>query len=498
VTAPPLVSLSGIGKRYPGVVALDGVDLELRAGEVHALVGENGAGKSTLVRILTGAHQPETGEIRLDGVPVRFADPRAAQRAGVAAIHQELTRVPEMSVAENLFLAREPRGFLGVDRRAMRARSKAALARVGLDLDVDRPLGSFPPPVQQLAAIARAIDLESRVLVLDEPTASLDRAEAERFLRKLRDLAQGGLAVVLVGHRLDEILSASDRIAVLRGGRKVAELERGKATRLGLVEAMLGRGLAEIPHRTRDARGAREPVLEARSVAGPGLDAPFDLELAAGEVLGLAGLLGSGRSELLRLLAGVERRTDGSVRVGGEPLPPGDVRAAVDRGLVLSPEERQADGILPGLSVRENVAVARARGFGRCSRSEQSALASSLARRLGIACADLEQEAGSLSGGNLQKVLLARWLALEPRVLLLDEPTRGVDVGGKREIEAAILELAGAGLAAAVASSELEEVRALSDRAIALHGRRVVSEHRGEDLAEDRLLRAIAGEAPSA
>ena len=489
----PLVSFRGIGKRYPGVVALEHVDLDLRAGEVHALVGENGAGKSTLIRILTGAQRPDAGEIRLDGALVRFADPRAAQRAGIVAIHQEPTRIPEMSVAENLFLGREPAGWFGIDRRELRARARIALDRVGLAVDVDAPLGSFPCAAQQMVAIARALDLEARALVLDEPTASLDRKEARILLDAARDLARRGLLVVFVGHRLDEIFELADRITVLKNGRLVATFERAQATRLAVVEAMLGRSPADVASRGALAERAGPAVLEARGVAGPGLDAPFDLELAAGEVLGLAGLLGSGRSELLRVLAGVERRTAGEVRLAGTDLPPADVRAAVDAGLVLSPEERQSDGIFPGLSVRENLSIAANRALGPVSAARQRALAEEMIRRFRIACSDPEQEAGSLSGGNQQKVLLGRWLAVRPKVLLLDEPTRGVDVGAKEEIRDAVRGLSAEGMASVLVSSALEEVLESCDRALALHGRRVVSEHAGDRLREELVLRAIAG-----
>jgi ABC-type sugar transport system ATPase subunit len=492
VSAPPLVSLRGIGKRYPGVVALEGVDLELRAGEVHALVGENGAGKSTLVRLLTGAERPDSGEIRIEGVPVRFSDPRAAQRAGIAAIHQEPTRIPEMTVAENLFLAREPGDVFGIDRREMRARSTIALDGVRLSLDVDRPLGSYPPAVQQMVAIARALDLEARALVLDEATASLDRKEARLLLDAVRGLARRGLAVVFIGHRLDEIFELADRVTVLRNGRLAATFERAQATRLTVVEAMLGRAPTEPPSRRKDLGGAKA-VLEAKRVAGPGLDAPFDLRIAAGEVLGLAGLLGSGRSELLRLLAGSARRSAGEVRLGETDLPPGDVRAAVDAGLVLSPEERQADGIFPSLTVRENLAIAADRALGPLSPARQRGLAAEMIGRFRVACSDPEQEAGTLSGGNQQKLLLGRWLAVRPKVLLLDEPTRGIDVGAKEEIRDAVRDLGAEGMASVFVSSALEEVLESCDRALALHGRRVVSEHAGGDLTVESVLRAIAG-----
>jgi ribose transport system ATP-binding protein len=495
VTATARVALSGIEKRYPGVRALDDVSIEFEKGRVHALVGENGAGKSTLIRILTGVERPDAGEIRIEGSPVRFLGPNAALDAGIAAIHQEPTRIPERSVAENLMIEREPRGLLGVDRRKLEARARAALARVGLDLDTRRPLGEYPPSVQQKVAIARALDLEARVLVLDEPTASLDRPDAEGLLAIVRGLAAKGLAVVFVGHRLDEIASIADEITVLRGGRKTAAFARGEASKVRIVEAMLGRDVEERPSHAR-TRVLGEDALDVRGIAGRGIREPVDLRVAKGEVLGIAGLLGSGRTEILRLIAGAERRSAGEVRLDGTPLPAGDVPAAVDAGLVLSPEERQAEGVFPSLSVRENVAIAANRAFGRVSRTAQRALAARLAARLSIACADLEQPAGTLSGGNQQKTLLARWLAIEPRVLLLDEPTRGVDVGAKAEILAAVRELAASGAGVVLTSSALEEVVGTSDRVLALHDRRIAAEHRGETIREEDLVRSIAGGAP--
>jgi monosaccharide-transporting ATPase len=514
-----LLELRGIGKRFPGVVALDGVDFDVRAGEVHALVGENGAGKSTLIKLLTGALALERGEILLDGRAVRFADPRAAQHAGIAAIHQELTRIPGLSVAENLLLGREPRRAWGIDGRALRERARAALARLSLDLDVDRPLGSLPYATQQRVAIARALDLDARVLVLDEPTASLDRKEADALLGLLERLKRGGLAVVFIGHRLDEILAVADRISVLRNGKRVGTFARDRVTKLELVAHMLGREAAaarrpelatrmspelatrmspELAAQFSPERAARFPpdrgaLLEARGLLGPGLEAPCDVALRAGEVLGVAGLLGSGRSELVRLVFGAERRSAGDVTLAGTALPAGDVRAAVDAGLGCSPEERQSDALLPDMSVRENLLLVVSRALGRRSRAAERALALELARRLGVVCADLDQSVRSLSGGNQQKVILARWIAARPRALLLDEPTRGVDVGAREEIERLVARLADDGLAVLLVSSDLDEVLAGSDRVLVLHARRPVALLSGEERGESAVLDAMAG-----
>ncbi len=494
-----LLEMRGIGKQFPGVVALDNVDFDVRAGEVHALVGENGAGKSTLIKILTGALALDQGAIVLAGREVRFADPRSAQQHGIASIQQELTRIPGLSVAENVLLGREPRRAWGIDRRAMRERARAALARLSLELDVDRPLGSFSYATQQRVAIARALDLNARVLVLDEPTASLDRKEAEALLALLRRLKENGLAVVFIGHRLDEILAIADQISVLRNGRKVGTFERTAVTKLELVGQMLGRE----PRATRRAKrglGAtsrRGLLLEARGLLGPGLEAGCDVALHQGEVLGVAGLLGSGRTELVQLIFGAERRKAGVVTLDGKELAAGDVRAAVDAGLGCSPEERQSDALLLDLSVRENLLLVVSRAFARRSPDAERALALELAQRLGVVCADLDQPVRSLSGGNQQKVILARWLAARPKALLLDEPTRGVDVGARAEIEALVEKLADDGMGVLLVSSDLDEVLSNSDRVLVLHARRSVAVLNAADATEAAVLEAMAGPGPA-
>lgn len=490
-----LLKMRGIGKQFPGVVALDNVDLDVRAGEVHALVGENGAGKSTLIKILTGALALESGSIVLECREVRFADPRAAQQQGIAAIHQELTRIPGLSVAENVLLGREPRRVWGLDRRAMRERARVALARLSIELDVDRPLGSFPYATQQQVAIARALDLNARVLVLDEPTASLDRKEADALLALLARLKQAGLAVVFIGHRLDEILAVADRISVLRNGKKVGTFERTAVTKLELVGHMLGGEPTTLRRAQRVSRSTeqRSVLLEARGLIGPGLEAGCDVALRAGEVLGVAGLLGSGRSELVQLLFGAERRSAGNVTLAGRELAAGDVRGAVDAGLGCSPEERQSDALLLDLSVRENLLLVVSRAFARRSDGAERTLALELAQRLGVVCADLDQPVRSLSGGNQQKVILARWLAARSSALLLDEPTRGVDVGARAQIEALVQKLAGDGLAVLLVSSDLDEVLSNSDRVLVLHAHHPVATLSATDLSEGAVLEAMAG-----
>jgi monosaccharide-transporting ATPase len=512
-----LLSLRGVEKRYPGVRALRGVDFDVARGEVHALVGENGAGKSTLVRLATGVERADSGTIEFDGRVCAFRSPLDAQRAGIATIHQELTRIPELSVAENVCLGREPRRWYGIDWSELRAHARAALLRVGLDVDVTRPIGSLSVAEQQMVAIARALDLDAELLVLDEPTASLDRREVEQLFARLGELRSRGISIVFIGHRLDEVFRIADRITVLRGGERVGTFRRDEVTRVELVARMLASEPGEPgePGPNLSFPGKRftgepfigaplrsdlllaPPVLEARGLARAGVLEPCDLTLRAGEIVGLAGLLGSGRSELAALVFGALSRTAGSVRARGRELRAGSVRDAIDAGLAYAPEERGRDGLVPDLSVRENILLVVERRFGPLSRERGRAVAKALVVRLKIACADLEQPVRTLSGGNQQKVILARWLAAGPSLFVLDEPTRGIDVGAKAEIEREVRALADRGLSVLFISSALEEVLRDSDRVIVMRERGKVLELEGDAIREEAVLAAMAG-SPSA
>jgi galactofuranose transport system ATP-binding protein len=500
-----LVELRGLTKRYPGVLALDRVDLDVRAGEVHALAGQNGAGKSTLARILGGVERPDAGSIAISGAPRSFATSFDALRAGVAVVHQEAHLVPQLSLVENFFLGRERRRRLlglpaGLDWRAMRERTRARLdelsAGPSLDLDVDARAATLSTASAQLVAIARALDLGSRVLVLDEPTSSLDAAEVERLFERLRALRGRGWAIVLVAHSLDQIYALSDRITVLRDGKREGTFETSELPRERLIAAMLGRELAagSSPRASPPADG--DVVLSAHGLGRRRSIAPFDLDLRSGEVVGLAGLLGSGRSELARLLAGVDRATSGTVSIDGEPARRRSPRAAIARGVAYTPEDRKLDGLFPSLSVAENVAIVVQRKlsrFGRLSPREHRRLAERFVASLGIVPADVGRPIGTLSGGNQQKALLARALAAEPRVLVLDEPTRGVDVGAKREIERLVRELAASGIAVVLVSSALDELVRAAHRVLVLHDRRVVAEIAPPELDEPRIREALGG-----
>jgi monosaccharide-transporting ATPase len=479
-SATPTLLLRGIAKRFTGVQALKGVDLVLRAGEVHALMGQNGAGKSTLIKVLTGVHTADAGEMRLEGRTIRPASPREAQAIGIATVYQEVNLCPNLSVAENIFAGRYPRRALRIDWARMERESRELLARLHLQIDVTRLLSSYPVAVQQMVAIARALSMRSRVLILDEPTSSLDADEVKHLFTVLRRLREEGLAILFVTHFLDEVYAIADRITVLRNGERVGEYTPAELPAHALVAAMIGRELsAQGVQRNAEPAAAREPLVQAQGLARRGSLQPVDLEIRAGEVLGLAGLLGSGRTELARLLFGLDKADAGTLRIGGEAVKLDHPSQAVQLGLAMCPEDRKAEGIVADLSVRENIALALQARLGvwkHLSRRRQQEIAETYIQALGIKTADADTPIAQLSGGNQQKALLARWLATEPRLLILDEPTRGIDVGAKQEIMDQILKLAREGLAVLFISSELDEVSRMADRIAVMRERRKAGE----------------------
>lgn len=499
--ADALVEMRGIVKTWPGVRALDGVDFTLRAGEIHALVGENGAGKSTLIRILTGVERRDRGAIALDGALIEPRTPAAAQRLGIATVYQDVNLIPDLSVAENIMLGREPRARLGwIDWRAMRRRACAILADIGLRVDVAQGLRSCSIAVQQLIAVARAVDQRARVLVLDEPTSSLDAGETAQLFALLRRLRERGLGIIFITHFLDQVYEVSDRVTILRGGRCAGTHLTVDLPRLALVSAMLGKPIGQGA-RPRAAEPPREPAgagrerLRADGVFRRRAVHPFNLTLKAGEVLGLAGLLGSGRSEMARLLFGIDRRDGGKIVINGRRMHRHSPRRAIRAGMAFTPEDRRSAGLIAHLSVRDNIMLALlgARGWARrLSKRDQHARADRFVRSLSIATPDLERPVAQLSGGNQQKVILARWLLMEPAILLLDEPTRGIDIGAKEQIEALIAELRAKGMAIIFISGELEEVVRVSRRIIVLRDRAVVGELAGDAISEDAVMRQIA------
>jgi galactofuranose transport system ATP-binding protein len=506
IAEPAVLDVQGVSKRFAGVLALSDVSIELRAGQVHALVGENGAGKSTLIKVLTGVHQPDEGSIVYRGQPVTFARPLDAQAAGISTIYQEVNLVPLMSVARNLFLGREPTRLGLIDFPRMNREATASLARYGIHVDVRRPLRELGLGVQQMVAIARAIDADHRVVIMDEPTSSLEPREVERLMEVVDLLRRDGVAVVYVSHRLDEVFRLCDAVTVLRDGRRVHTGPIAEITRLELVSRMLGRELSEVARaRTRfgshDTSQETRAVLQATGLTRRRVLDDVTVEVRAGEVVGLAGLLGSGRTETAKSIYGAHPLDSGSVEVAGEAVRPGSPRAAIAAGIALIPEDRKADGIIPTLSVRENIVLAALPTISRAgfvSRRRQDALVEALMTRLRIKASSPDQRVSELSGGNQQKVLLARVLCLEPRILLLDDPTRGIDVGAKAEIQGLISDLAEAGLAVVLISSELEEVVEGADRIIVLRDGAVVGTLSGAEVSQDGVLGLIAAAAQRA
>jgi monosaccharide-transporting ATPase len=494
----PLLAIRGLSKSFPGVKALDGVDFTLHAGEVHALLGENGAGKSTLIKLLTGVHARDAGEIRLAGTPISATDTADAQRLGIGTVYQEVNLLPNLSIAENLYLGREPTRFGLRSARRTRRLARDLLAGYGLDVDVDTALGDHSVAVQQIVAIARAVDLSGKVLVLDEPTASLDAGEVETLFDVVRRLTARGVGVIFVTHFLDQVFRLADRATVLRNGRLVGERTVASLTRLELVRMMLGRDLeSETMKRHRSDRARRDPFLAFQGYGRRAYVEPFDLEVRPGEVIGVAGLLGSGRTETAKLVFGIKPADAGRAVADGKPAKIATPRDAVRLGFGFCAEDRKTEGIVGDLSVRENIMLAlqARRGWLRpLGAAESRSLADRFIRQLDIRTPDAEKPIRLLSGGNQQKALLARWLATEPRFLILDEPTRGIDVGAHAEIIRLIERLCDEGLALMVISSEIDEIVAYSDRVLVLRDRAHVGEITGDDVTVDGIVRAIAAE----
>ncbi|MFA1623200.1 galactofuranose ABC transporter, ATP-binding protein YtfR [Rhizobium mongolense] len=486
---------SGISKFFPGAVALDKVDFTLRKGEVHALLGENGAGKSTLIKCLTGAYRRDEGRLALEGSEIDPADTLAAQRLGIGTVYQEVNLLPNLSVAENLFLGRQPRRFGMVDTRAMNRMARELLAQYGLDIDVTAQLERFSVAVQQVIAIARAVDLSGKVLILDEPTASLDTHEVAMLFNVINNLKKRGLGIVFITHFLEQVYEISNRITVLRNGRLVGTREVAELPRQALIPMMLGRELAQTEEAAKERTAAAGSVKYRFEGYGKrGKVKPFDLDIRVGEVVGIAGLLGSGRTETAELFFGIEHADSGRAVIDGKVVALSSPRAAIRHGFGFCPEDRKTDGIIGDLSIRENIALAlqARRGWARpLSRGEQNALADQYIKALDIRTTDREKPIRLLSGGNQQKAILARWLATNPDFLILDEPTRGIDVGAHAEIIRLIEELCAKGMSLIVISSELEELVAYSSRVVVLRDREHIAELAGDRLTASHIIDAI-------
>jgi galactofuranose transport system ATP-binding protein len=507
-TGAPLLEARGIVHAYGGGRrVLDGVDFTLRAGEVHALMGQNGAGKSTLIKVLTGVEHPQAGEIRLGGERIAPASTLDAQHLGISTVYQEVNLCPNLSVAENIFAGRQPRhGWSrarAIDWKALNERSRALLASLDVDVDVRRTLGSYSVAIQQMVAIARAIDISARVLILDEPTSSLDSDEVDRLFGTLRRLRANGLGILFVTHFLDQVYAVSDRITVLRNGKLVGEHPASALDHTGLVAAMVGRSTeppaaraaADAPAAgSPETRPAAAALLEASDLSRRGSVRNVNLQIRRGEIVGIAGLLGSGRTELARMLFGLDRADSGSLSVDATPVDLRSPAQAIKFGLGFCPEERKTEGIVEDLSIRENIVLTlqtRQKPWRRLSPSRVRELTDQLAKMLDIRAADLDAPIGSLSGGNQQKCVIARALATDPLVLILDEPTRGIDVAGKAEIMHRLVELARSGLAIVFISAEIDELVRVSTRIVVLRDRVQVATLPG-GCSEDDIYSLIA------
>jgi simple sugar transport system ATP-binding protein len=495
----PVLEMTGISKQFPGVRALSGVDFRLFPGEIHALLGENGAGKSTLIKVLTGVHTLDAGTVALDGRPVRIDSPPQAQQAGISTVYQEVNLCQNLSVAENILIGREPLRAGRIQWKQLRAKAAELVTRLGLDLDVAAPLGSYPLAVQQLVAIVRAISVgDTKVLILDEPTSSLDRDEVAELFALMRRLKEEGVAILFVSHFLDQIYEVCDRMTVLRNGALVGEHLVGDLDQVGLVKLMIGKDLDQLEelteHHLRPAVG--DPLLRAENLGRAGGIAPFDLEIHAGEVVGLAGLLGSGRTELARLLFGADTADGGTVSLGGRPVTLRAPNDAIGKGVAFCSENRRTEGLVPDLTVRENIILAlqAARGWTRpIPAAQRDELVARYIGVLDIRPVDPEAKVSTLSGGNQQKVLLARWLITQPKLLILDEPTRGIDIGAKAEIQKLVVSLSEDGMALVYISAELEEVLRLSHTIGVLRDRRLVARlTNGPELTAGRIMQTIA------
>jgi ribose transport system ATP-binding protein len=500
----PLLVMRDIDKRFQGVQALSSASLEVEAGEIMALVGQNGAGKSTLIKVLTGAYRRDGGSIALGGRPIDFASPHEAQRGGVSTIYQEINLVPFRSVAENIFLGREYRRYGLLDWRRMNAEAAELLRRFAVDIDVRRPLMDFSTAIQQMVAIARAVSFRARLVIMDEPTSSLDEREVAVLFDVMRRLRAEGVAVIFITHRLDELYQVCDRITVMRDGRTVMTSPMGEVDKLPLIAAMLGRDLETVRvHSTgfSAASGkAGEEVLAAEGLQIGKKVRNARIEVRARQIVGLAGLLGSGRTEVARAIFGADPPDAGTIRLTGKEVAPSEPAEAIALGVGYCSEDRKADGIVPDMSVRENITLGilpRLTKAGIVDEARQRAIVDRFMTRLAIKASGADQKIRELSGGNQQKVLLARWLCTDPKLLILDEPTRGIDVGAKAEIQSLIRELADQGLGVLMISSELEEITEGADRVFVLSDGRTVADLPHEEASADAIMAAMAHDGAS-
>ena len=493
---PPVLALRGIAKSFPGVRALQGVSFDIRCGEVHALLGENGAGKSTLIKVISGVHQPDAGTLQLDGRSIRLTSPQAARQAGIATIYQELLLFPELTVAENVFMGHAlRRRWGGLDWPAMRARTRELLASLDIsDLDPEQVVGTLSVGNRQRVEILRALSQDARILVMDEPTAALTEHDVVRLFAIVRRLRERGVSIVYISHRLEEIFIVADRVTVLRDGEHVATRPVSETDEADLVQMMVGRRIDSLFPKADVPLG--DVLLELRDLVRPPSTNGVSLTVRAGEILGLAGLVGSGRSELAQVIFGVTPAGSGAILLDGKPVRVNSVAEARRLGIAYVPEDRATQGLVRPMSVRENASLAVLSGiarFGFIDRDAEARLARETVIRFGVRTAGIEQVVGRLSGGNQQKVVLGKWLAAQPRVLILDEPTRGIDVGAKAEIHRLMGELAGRGMAILMISSELPEVLGMSDRVLVMREGAIVAGFSRHEATQEKVAVAMMG-----
>ena len=497
--SPVLLSMQNISKAFAGIPALSSASLEVAFGEVHALIGQNGAGKSTMIKVLTGYVKRDAGDILFDGSPFEARSPQDAQYKGISTIYQEINLVPFRSVTENICLGREQRRFGLLNWAAMHEEAQKLLARFKIKLDVRKPLYEFNTATQQMVAIARAIGFKAKLVIMDEPTSSLDEREVSVLFDVIRQLKQSGISVIFVSHKLDELYEVCDRVTIMRDGRTVKTADLKSISKIELVASMLGRDVSQVA-KSATAFGARkgkigETVLSVKNLSAGHKVQDVSFSVKAGEIVGLAGLLGAGRTETARLVFGADAKRGGEMTLDGQNLNPREPIEAIARGIGFSTEDRKVEGIIPDMSVAENLTLAlmpQLTKAGIVDEKKQRVIVEKFIQRLGVKCTGPDQRIRELSGGNQQKVLLARWLAMNPKMLILDEPTRGIDVGAKAEIQALIKELADEGLSVLMISSELEEVIEGSDRVFVLREGRNVSELSGRQISEAAVMAAMA------
>jgi simple sugar transport system ATP-binding protein len=497
-----LIEIKGVSKSFPAVRALDRVNFRLFRGEVHGLMGENGAGKSALIKVLTGLYPRDEGEIFFQGEPFSLSSPLEAAAFGISTLYQEINLIPALSVAENIYIGRQPMKKWGIDWNRMNSDARKAIRKLDLDIDVTQPVFAYPMAVQQLVAITRALEISARVLILDEPTSSLDPAEVDQLFKVIRHLKRQGMGILFITHFIDQVYSITDRITVLRNGAFIGEFKTKELPRLNLIAHMLGKepavacpGQSEGCDERQKKKSTAKTFIEAKGLRRNGSISAFDLRINKGEVVGLAGLLGSGRTETARLLFGIDRSDSGTVRLDGKDVRLTSPGKAIRHYLAFCPEDRKAEGLITDLTVRENIILAlqaRSGIFSAISHKKQIEIADHYIRLLRIKTPSAAQAAKNLSGGNQQKVIIARWLATDPRFLILDEPTRGIDVGAKAEIKDLIFDLKERGLAILFISSDLEEVLGCSDRIAVLRDRQFLTELAGDDMQESTIMAVIA------